>query len=510
MLSKVKMTSAAGNTDYSELVQQFCSVTGADEITGLHLIEACGGDVAMAIGMHMDTIGTAAAVSDVEQSDHQGASASATRSSFSDSSNSSEVNSVRDPIPQNNEVLVEHSFVFGRQNRRRKANSIFDAFRDFQAETEQLSVNGRAGTSKHRTLEDLFRPPLDLLHKGSFKSACDAGRAANKWLMVNVQNVQEFSCQVLNRDVWSNSTVKRVVREHFVLWQVYSDSEEGRKYSQYYGIDGWPYVAVLDPRTGEKFVDWNKLDASSFCELAAEFLSIHPAPEEEVGDTPPRKKRNKESSEESELRAALAASITDTHFKPVCYDLSDSDSNDADVLEIPDDEEPADCSSSRTAVVPDEADNHKKSSRENSLVSDSKKLSPETAWCENSVDCGNCVGGLHEATEVESLVSDEDPQVCTTEQTTSSWKDFFGSESDPTSSIVLRLPDGSRTTLSLPCSSKLQALFSYVVECGYSTEQFELVTTFPRRNISQLDPMSTLRDCSLFPQDTVFVQERSV
>jgi len=31
---------------------------------------------------------------------------------------------------------------------------------------------------------------------------------------------------------------------------VYSDSEEGRKYIQYYGIDGWPYVAILDPRTG--------------------------------------------------------------------------------------------------------------------------------------------------------------------------------------------------------------------------------------------------------------------
>jgi len=50
--------------------------------------------------------------------------------------------------------------------------------------------------------------------------ACDAGRAANKWLMVNIQNVQEFSCQVLNRDVWSNSTVKTVVHEHFILWQV--------------------------------------------------------------------------------------------------------------------------------------------------------------------------------------------------------------------------------------------------------------------------------------------------
>lgn len=55
-----------------------------------------------------------------------------------------------------------------------------------------------------------------------------------------------------------------------------------------------------------------------------------------------------------------------------------------------------------------------------------------------------------------------------------------------------------------------QALFSYVDECGYPAEQFELVTTFPRRNISHLDPACTLRDCSLYPQDTVFIQERSV
>jgi len=32
--------------------------------------------------------------------------------------------------------------------------------------------------------------------------------------------------------------------------QVYSDSEEGRKYSQFYNIEGWPYIAILDPRTG--------------------------------------------------------------------------------------------------------------------------------------------------------------------------------------------------------------------------------------------------------------------
>jgi len=136
-----------------------------------------------------------------------------------------------------------------------------------------------------------------------------------------------------------------------------------------------------------------------------------------------------ESSEDSELRAALAASITDTHFKPVCYDLSDSDSNDTDVLEIPDDEEAAHCSSGVSAVVPDAADDSKKSSRETSLESDSMKLSTETALCKNSIDSGNCFGALPEATEVESLVSREDPHVSATQQTTGSWKDFFGSES---------------------------------------------------------------------------------
>jgi len=54
------------------------------------MIEACDGDVAMAIGMHMDTVGTAAAINDVEPSDPQAAS-SAAHSSFPESSHSSQV-----------------------------------------------------------------------------------------------------------------------------------------------------------------------------------------------------------------------------------------------------------------------------------------------------------------------------------------------------------------------------------------------------------------------------------
>lgn len=50
--------------------------------------------------------------------------------------------------------------------------------------------------------------------------ARDFASQSNKWLMVNLQNVQEFACQVLNRDLWSNTAVKEIISEHFVFWQV--------------------------------------------------------------------------------------------------------------------------------------------------------------------------------------------------------------------------------------------------------------------------------------------------
>ena len=37
---------------------------------------------------------------------------------------------------------------------------------------------------------------------------------------LDLEDSGEFQCQVLNRDVWSNQSVKAVVSEHFLLWQV--------------------------------------------------------------------------------------------------------------------------------------------------------------------------------------------------------------------------------------------------------------------------------------------------
>ena len=86
---------------------------------------------------------------------------------------------------------------------------------------ENYSSQGAASRKgKKRTLEELFKPPIDMMYKGDFQSARDHASSAKKWLMVNIQDACEFQCQVLNRDVWANEAVKTILREHFIFWQV--------------------------------------------------------------------------------------------------------------------------------------------------------------------------------------------------------------------------------------------------------------------------------------------------
>ncbi|KAG5850100.1 hypothetical protein ANANG_G00078650 [Anguilla anguilla] len=43
---------------------------------------------------------------------------------------------------------------------------------------------------------------------------------------------------------------------------------------------------------------------------------------------------------------------------------------------------------------------------------------------------------------------------------------------------------------------------------GYPCDEFKLLTTFPRRNISQMDPAWTLLEAKLFPQETLFLEAK--
>ena len=212
---------------------------------------------------------------------------------------------VRAPIPQKQEVMVGPGFEGYQMNNRvnktlqqRRVRSVFDGFRDFQAETKSLEDRLEQGLpvsrSKKKTLEELFKPPLDLMYQGDWQSARDHAAKTRRWLMVNIQDAQEFQCQVLNRDLWSNPGVKMIVREHFVFWQQYKESDDAERYMTFYTIHDWPYVSIIDPRTGENMVTWSRIEASTFPELITEFLTLHPSLDSPAKE-PPRKKMRSEN-----------------------------------------------------------------------------------------------------------------------------------------------------------------------------------------------------------------------
>ncbi|XP_053204042.1 uncharacterized protein LOC128388639 [Panonychus citri] len=379
--------------------------------------------------------------------------------------------SVRPPIPPVRQVLVEDGFHNHRP--RNHTHSVFDGFRNLRAETRWLeegeSATSSANLNKRRTLEELFRPPLDLMFRGPMDQARDFASSSNKWLMVNLQNVQEFACQVLNRDLWSNPAVKEIISEHFIFWQIYHDSYEGSKYMQFYSVTQFPYIAILDPRTGEKMRSWsNTIDAVSFCEVVTEFLMEHPspngpnAPVERLPSLPISRRvinpNPYEETEEMQLRAAIAASLEENR-KMDTSNVKTEDSSDESELETFD----SDTETGFPSKIPKEP-------KKEPLISDVKVEKPPS------------------------------PE---------SWEKYLVPESPTTADITIRFPDGKRERKAFPSQSPLKILFLYISSKGYSMNDYDLVIHFPKKNLSEFSDTDTLSSAGLCPGNNVFVHMKS-
>lgn len=111
-------------------------------------------------------------------------------------------------------------------------------------------------TSTQRRLANLFRPPFDIMSKIDLDTAKIEGRKEKKWILINLQDAMEFQCQVLNRDFWSSTKVKSIVKENFIFLQFHHDSPNGINYLNFYSTDGLPHISIIDPMTGERVYKW--------------------------------------------------------------------------------------------------------------------------------------------------------------------------------------------------------------------------------------------------------------
>ncbi|KAI0514749.1 hypothetical protein F5B22DRAFT_214213 [Xylaria bambusicola] len=200
---------------------------------------------------------------------------------------------IRAPIAQTTETLAGPDLSWGpiddhdeqlralrarQQRRNRNAGNPFDQAPSIWDDTSAPPIlpNTRSdqGASRAAHLRDLFRPPHELMSDATWDEARDEGKEEKKWIMVNLQDLDIFQCQVLNRDVWKDENLKALIKEHFIFLQYDKRELRAQSYVQLYfpngaheNGDNFPHVAIIDPRTGEQVKVWSGIPFPSAGEL---------------------------------------------------------------------------------------------------------------------------------------------------------------------------------------------------------------------------------------------------
>ncbi|PAA78118.1 hypothetical protein BOX15_Mlig005228g6, partial [Macrostomum lignano] len=436
--------------------ENFCAITGATSAVAAQYLAACNNNLEMALNMYMETGPPTPAASRLRPGTDGSSGDSGLAATPSDSSEEA-----RAPMPQTvaqltpnaGAIFAQHSGANGSGGAARPTVQPFADHRAAMLEEAGAASGSSGGRPGKRSLHDLYRPPSGLLHPGSLESAMRQARLAGKWLLVDLQDVGEFSCQLLNRDLWSEPAVQSVLEASCVFLQLDSRSPVGCRFAvNYRAPGGCPFVALLDPVTGEqrlRFAPGQLRHLDSFLDRLTEFLAQFERPE---------------CLPESDSEAAAA--IDEAAAGPAAPAAKRARSKSPELRQSVD--QPELGANGVGARRPD---------------------------CDNGEEAE--AEQLRRAVAASRLVDGQDHRL------------WLGDPDEPQRCrLLIRYPDGRRNSLDWPASSRLKALTVLLDSEGFPAEDFELLATHPRRLLSQLQPMASLAELGLCPTDTVYVQAK--
>eukprot|EP00729_Bicosta_minor_P012540 gene12540-33121_t len=280
----------------------FMSLTGLDAGAAKGLLEACGNNVQTAVTLHFDTQGQGASddgggggggggvggYTEASSPHGRGSNTWQTKASIKLDIGSVCTITVEEK-PKTQQLVASSPTRYrgsnGNANRMPKEGFNLKAKKHAEAQEQQQQAGGAAQTTM--TLGKLFAPPIDLIEPGTLAQTQEKGTREGKWIIVNLQKIDEFEY------VWKNPEINALVSEKFLFWQRQHDTPDAEKYIQYYKRDSYPHIAILDPAT-ETFIDqlWSFLDTNK---LFSEF----------DGNS------STNADEEKQLAAAMRASLKD-------------------------------------------------------------------------------------------------------------------------------------------------------------------------------------------------------
>lgn len=316
------------------------------------------------------------------------------------------------------------------------------------------------------SLQTMFEQPTHLMHRaGGFLGAKNFAKDARRWLLVNIQSDDDFACHALNRDVWRDELVENLVREGFILWQAMSNSNEGRTYITRYKVQGYPHLAIIDPRTGsllwrkEGWTQVNPLSAEQFVEIASDFCSQHSF------DKMPMAARNAYSNG-IPLGAAASPNNESSSNRP-------ANSNKRPIHELTEEEQlqaAIRASMQDDAGVDEENDNDDVEVVDGAMVEDEKKPSANDNNATTNDDAG----------EDESKPSAFEKEILSME---------VGDEPTPGGNVArvqIRMPDGKRLVRKFGGDSPVKVIYAFVAQSNDEAKggrAFELKAKFPPQDL---------------------------
>ncbi|XP_061398469.1 UBX domain-containing protein 7 [Musca vetustissima] len=521
----------------SELVQSVCEVTGTTEAEAKHLLSACNNEVDAAVALFFEGGGTSQLASDDANLPLIGG----------------DDDGVRAPIAPIREQLIgpeDDNFYAAappprlRSTRRVKVCPLRDFAREGALMEEQLqqqeagsyvaldnlyetATHSRSSSRRNRAadmvaaaqmaepkksrLEDLFRPPTDIAFAGSMQAARSRAEALHQWLLVNVQS-DNFDSQLLNRDVWSDKALRKLMKRQFLLWQVDGDSSEGRRFVAFYHCAKIPYVCVIDPRTGEEMWKCPKpKQATVLLNELQQFLVEHKDFSQELADDCGPSTSNK--------RSATA----------ICLDSDDDndDGTNAKASKYNADADEGNSNASSVSSVKSGGKNPKKRNKIMELSEDEQiALAIRNSMKENggagknrkkngiideddSDDEDNDDGedAASELGSVEEFNEDDTKAAC--ERT--SYEEQLGANKSELTMLKLRVinAEGADEVVQLrwPSDTKVEVLHSYIRQCHSHIPKagYKLICAFPRKTLESEHNACTLKEIGLHPSANLHI-----
>ncbi|EME27043.1 UBX domain-containing protein 7 [Galdieria sulphuraria] len=387
-------------------------------------------------------------------------------------------------------------------------------------------------------LGELYAPPSDLNFEDSYEQALRKGREESKWVLVNLQQNENFLCLLLNREVWSDSTIKEFIQSSFIFWQRDVLSEDAMQFCARYSVNSFPFVAVIDPRTGEKvlepsleendrieknyivsnlcnFLETNVLDEwtaprgsrrSGAVHSNSHSLRSFPVSNDSAEDEARDSWQQVDENEDAQLAEAIAASLED----------QEGPSSSSEMMgygEFYTNEVPLTRNDSESRIASQYAsmtDPHLTEERELKMEQDAALAAAEAAdrarlsrveeeerqrlWQKEM-----------EQKQQEELEALEATKHMRQRMKKSVLKDEPAENSPHVTELLLRLPDGRKVVRRFQDNEPLQAVVDFVVyETGLSEEEFQLIIPYPRKVLADLDV--TLEQLNLTTKAALIVE----